>query len=258
MAKIIHIAPSNTNAKKITAELRQLTDTLAMNYNYDKILLAIAEHKPAVILLSLTDLTNSEKSTAEKLLSEKSDIKFIIMGSQYECNEFFSKSCSSNISRYLMTPMPISDIINTVKQCIPPEALAEAKAFAQKYDKPKKHILIVDDDVVFLRMMTNALKNDYIVSVAKSGTTAISLLGRGIPDLILLDYEMPILDGPQLMLLLQSEEQYKDIPVFFLTEQTDPGTVKRALMLGPVGYILKSSGQKVILNRINEFFTEVK
>ena len=258
MATIIHIAPSNPNAKKITAELRQLTDTLTMNYNYDRIRLAIAEHKPAVILLSLTDLTNSEKETAERLLNEKSEIRFIIMGSQQECNEFFSKSCSSNISRYLMTPMPISDIINTVKQCIPKSVLAKSEPCKSEDNGSKKHILIVDDDVVFLRMMTNALKDDYRVSVAKSGTSAISLLGKDIPDLILLDDEMPILDGPHLMLLLQSEEQYKDIPVFFLTGQTDPGTVKRALVLGPVGYILKSSGQKVILKRINEFFTEVK
>ena len=107
-------------------------------------------------------------------------------------------------------------------------------------------------------MMTNALKDNYKVSVAKSGTSAISLLGKDLPDLILLDYEMPVLDGPQMLKLIQSEEQYKDIPVFFLTGQTDPGTVKRALVLGPVGYILKSSGQKVILKRINEFFTEVK
>lgn len=259
MATILHIAPATANARKITAELRRLTDVETETFNYDNIRLSIAEHKPTIIFISIMNLTNSEKETVERLVMNKSDIVFILMGDQYECNEFFSKPYSADINRFIMTPAPIADVLATVKPCIPADKLKPSHNSKDTgKNSQQKHILIVDDDVVFLRMMTNALKDTYKVSVAKSGTSAISLLGRELPDLMLLDYEMPVLDGPQMLQLIQSEEQYRDIPVFFLTAQTDPGTVKRALVLKPVGYILKSSGQNVILKRINEFFTEIK
>ena len=259
MATILHIAPATANARKITRELRLLTDVETEVLNYDRVRLSIAEHKPTIIFISAMDLTVSEKEAIDRLIMNKADIIFILMGNQYECNEFFSKPYSTDINRFIMTPIPITDVLEIVKPYIPKDKLNGSNSI-KKTDKNghQKHILIVDDDVVFLRMMTNALKDTYKVSVAKSGTSAISLLGKELPDLILLDYEMPVLDGPQMLKLIQSEEQYKDIPVFFLTAQTDPSTVKRALVLGPVGYILKSSGQNVILKRINEFFTEIK
>ena len=138
MATILHIAPATANARKITRELRLLTDVETEILNYDRVRLSIAEHKPAIIFISAMDLSVSEKEAIDRLIMNKADIIFILMGNQYECNEFFSKSCSSNISRYLMTPMPISDIINTVKQCIPQSVLAKSEHCKPKDNDSKK------------------------------------------------------------------------------------------------------------------------
>ena len=121
--------------------------------------------------------------------------------------------------------------------------------------KRQKHILLVDDDVVTLRTIMNYLKDDYRLSVAKSGTAAISLLGKEIPDLILLDYEMPVCDGVQTLKLIRSEKRFKDIPVFFLTGVDDTEKVKLAVELKPEGYILKSTPQNQIIEKIKNFFT---
>ena len=103
----------------------------------------------------------------------------------------------------------------------------------------QKHILLVDDDVVALRTITNYIKDYFRVSVAKSGTAAISFLAKEIPDLILLDYEMPVCNGVQTLQMIRAEEAYKDIPVFFLTGVSDAQMVKAAVDLKPEGYILK-------------------
>ena len=62
----------------------------------------------------------------------------------------------------------------------------------------KRHILLVDDDVVFLQMMQKWLSSRYRVTVVKSGMQAITFIGAHTPDLILLDYDMPITPGPQI------------------------------------------------------------
>lgn len=105
-----------------------------------------------------------------------------------------------------------------------------------------------------LRALISILKESYKTTVAKSGTSAISLLGTQKPDLILLDYMMPVCDGIQTLQMIRSEEKTKDIPVFFLTGVSDTESVKSAMSLKPEGYILKSMQPKEILKRIDGFF----
>ena len=94
----------------------------------------------------------------------------------------------------------------------------------------RKHtVLLVDDDPVCLRNMTNWLKNFYHVSVAKSGAACISFLGKNKPDLILLDYEMPVCDGLQTLEMIRNEADYAEIPVIFLTGVSDMDKVKEVL-----------------------------
>ena len=85
----------------------------------------------------------------------------------------------------------------------------------------RKSILIVDDDLTFLQMIREWLKDTYRVGMANSGTQAVAWLGSNKADLILLDYDMPVLDGPKVMEMLQSESFSSSIPVMFLT----PGTI---------------------------------
>ena len=67
------------------------------------------------------------------------------------------------------------------------------------------------------------------------------------PDLILLDYEMPVCSGAQFLEMLHSEPQTKNIPVIFLTSRSDEETVKKVIELGPQGYLLKSQPKEKIL-----------
>ena len=74
------------------------------------------------------------------------------------------------------------------------------------------------------------------------------------PDLVLLDYEMPIVDGKQVLEMIRSEHDFADIPVIFLTSREDQESKEAAMALKPEGYLLKSMEPGEIVKAIDEFF----
>ena len=124
----------------------------------------------------------------------------------------------------------------------------------EQENAPRKKILLVDDSVTVRQMLNELLCEEYEVEMVESGVAAIRAVTLNKPDLILLDYDMPICNGKQTLELLRSEEFSKDIPVIFLTSRSDADTVTGVLSLKPDGYMLKSLRQKEIKQRVDEFF----
>ena len=118
----------------------------------------------------------------------------------------------------------------------------------------KKQILVVDDSGAALRNIKGWLEGRYYVSLANSATMAIKYLALNRPDLILLDYEMPICDGKQVLEMIRSERDFADIPVIFLTARNDRDTVMNVTALRPEGYLLKTMEPDVIVQKIDAFF----
>ena len=112
------------------------------------------------------------------------------------------------------------------------------------------HILIVDDNAMVLRNIKSILEQNYSVAVAPSGVHAFISIGKKVPDLILLDYEMPEMNGKEVLQRLQAEEEYADIPVIFLTSMDNREIVLELLALKPAGYILKPTDSQMLLERI--------
>ncbi len=111
----------------------------------------------------------------------------------------------------------------------------------------KKRILIVDDDPSYAKMIREWIKTDYRVDIVTAGMQAITFLLK-VPeddriDMILLDYEMPVVDGPQVLQMLRQESATADIPVVFLTGNGTREAVSRVMALKPEGYILKSTSK---------------
>lgn len=116
----------------------------------------------------------------------------------------------------------------------------------------KKHILIVDDSALVLRNVKAMLEDTYSVAVAASGAQAFMAIGKKRPDLILLDYEMPVMNGETVMMTLKEDEELKDIPVLFLTSNDTKEVVVKLLALKPEGYILKPAKQTTLLDTIEK------
>lgn len=124
--------------------------------------------------------------------------------------------------------------------------------------KKGEHILLVDDDVIFLKMMQSWLNGRYRITVVRSGMQAITYIAAHTPDLILLDYDMPITPGPQVLEMIRSEPASAKIPVIFLTGKSDRDSVMSVMRLKPEGYLLKTMGNSEIINSIDHFFESKK
>lgn len=119
-------------------------------------------------------------------------------------------------------------------------------------DTIDKHILLVDDDPVFLRLMRSYLDDDYRVTAVKSGKLAMKFMEKQIPDLIILDYLMPEWDGATTYQLIRSKETTRDIPIIFLTGVTDRQMVMECLALKPQGYLVKPVSKPELMEKIKE------
>ncbi len=122
----------------------------------------------------------------------------------------------------------------------------------------KKNILVVDDDGTMLRMLKMWLSEKYSVYMANSGMNAISLLAKNHVDLILLDYEMPVANGPQVLEMIRSEPTTADTPVMFLTAKNDKESVMSVMGLKPEKYLLKTMPPDELLKNIDDFFETQK
>ncbi len=118
----------------------------------------------------------------------------------------------------------------------------------------KKKILVVDDSNFMRKVMLDLLGRDYEVLTAGSGTSAIRSITLTRPDLVLLDYEMPVCNGSQVLEMIRSDQDFTDIPVIFLTNKVDRTSVKKALSLKPDGYLSKSLPAESVKREIDRFF----
>lgn len=83
------------------------------------------------------------------------------------------------------------------------------------------------------------LEDTYEVAIAISGAQAMTSIGKKRPDLILLDYEMPVCDGRMTLEMIRADEDLTNIPVVFLTAINDRANIEAVLQLKPAGYFLK-------------------
>jgi len=113
-----------------------------------------------------------------------------------------------------------------------------------------KTVFVVDDSDINLSMARNTLENNYRVFTIPSAGKMFKLLEKITPDMILLDIEMPEMDGFEALLYLKSNPLYMEIPVIFLTGYTDDKIEAKGFELGVVDFITKPFSPFVLLNRI--------
>jgi len=113
-----------------------------------------------------------------------------------------------------------------------------------------KTIFVVDDSDTNLTMAESALEDQYRVMTMPSAASMFSFLEKVIPDLILLDIEMPEMDGFEALAKIKTKEKYSEIPVMFLTGRTDADVEARGFEMGAVDFVTKPFSAPVLLNRI--------
>ncbi len=203
--------------------------------------------KPSAMIILYTDddIVKSFKTLLylkDQCMQEDKGI--IVIGKKHEYEEVCKVIPKELIFSFFERPLEMEKLLDEVERC-----LSEEEEL-----KKRKTILIVDDDVQYMSMINDWLKDTYRVSMANSGVNAITWLATNHADLILLDYEMPVTTGPMVLEMLKSEGYTKDIPVMFLTGNNSKESIVKVLSLGPVDYLLKTIDKNGLHEKIDKYF----
>lgn len=204
----------------------------------------IAEKQDAVLIFADDDLSdNVEALVFVKDKAVENETGIFVSGNEEELKALSQYIPDSLVARKFVRPINIRNVEEDIESY-----LNDEKRIA------KKKILVVDDSGAMLRNVKGWLEDKYEVILANSGAQAIRYLTINRPDLVLLDYEMPVVDGKQVFEMMRSEVQFQDIPVIFLTSKADKQSVIEVMALRPEGYLLKTMTPEEIKRSVNEFF----
>jgi len=112
-------------------------------------------------------------------------------------------------------------------------------------------LLVVDDEPTNIQVLSEALRGDFSVYFALNGENALRAAGEKRVDLILLDVELPGMDGFEVLQRLKGDAATRDIPVIFVTSRDDIEDETRGLAMGAVDYVSKPFRPAVVRARIN-------
>lgn len=175
------------------------------------------------------------------------DIPIFIMGNAEEIDSVKMILPKHLVRKEFVRPVDVNDVVEALEAYVVEHSSTE-----------KKKILVVDDSGQVLRNVKSWLEDKYSVTCANSGAMAIKYLTINRPDLVLLDYEMPIVNGKQVLAMIRTESEFQDVPVIFLTGKDDKQTVMDVMALKPEGYLLKTMKPYKIVKAVDEFFARQK
>lgn len=205
----------------------------------------IQKIQPAVILLDIEMPYMDGFQVLEYLKSSKEFAKIPVIGvtgqrSKATALKFLGKGATS----YLLKPVTKEELLAKVREVYEKD----------QEQKSKKKILIVDDEVESLLYYKAMLSESYHVMALNSAKSALDYLLQTVPDLIILDYQMPLFNGNKLFQIIRTMNKVKEVPIVFLTGMTEKELLIECAELMPEGVILKSSGKEILLQKIEEVF----
>ena len=202
---------------------------------------------PDFFILNTFDIENKDMFIDE-LRSKYKDIPLISVETS---QENVGANAFEDLSKFraFVMPVELEKLVQAACNMMGIEYNADTKTIVENV-KERKCILAIDDNSFQLRMLNELLKDTYDVEMATSAMKAMTMLGKKIPDLILLDYEMPICDGKMALQMFRELDEVRNVPIIFLTGVKDSAHINAVLALPPAGYILKPAKSEVLLEEI--------
>lgn len=247
MKKVLIIGDLSLSEKNLSDYLSEEYQVQLCTKQLDNVQAMTGIFKPDLAILS-----NLEEESDQPLLDwfQEKHAKLpvlIVVGSKdaHQHKELFENEQFSKLA----PPITKNSVLNKCRQFL-------KAGKASKYKSDKKKILIVDDTPLMLRNLKNMLEHAYDVILAPSGRQALDVIPQEEPDLILLDYEMPEMNGKEVFETILADEDMKHIPVVFLTSVSDRKAVFSILQSKPAGYILKPAEQEKLLSTVQEVLNQ--
>lgn len=256
MKKILLIGKLNSVVNETNKFLSQFFHVQLCSENESVLEGMLKIVNPDLVLISLIGAYDINTSIFFMLSDRYTQIPVLTIGTKEESNNFFKYYEDSQFEN-LIRPVENTAIMEAVcrRLGLEEEKVEKDAEEERKGNDGKKRILVVDDNGTALRTMKVMLEEYYEVAVAVSGAQAMTSIGKKRPDLILLDYEMPVCDGKMTLEMIRADKDMKDIPVIFLTAVNDRTNIEAVLKLNPAGYFLKPVVKERLLAEIEKILS---
>jgi len=209
--------------------------------------------KPDLILLDIQMPGTDGYTAIEKLKSNPAyaHIPVIFVTSQKD-DECVAKCVELGAAAYVVKPFSTEQLVEAIESALDPNNVKSVFPPAFQESKLKPRILAIDDVPSMLRTINYALRDKYKVYTLPKPEMLKNYLQTVTPDLFLLDYKMPTINGFELIPIIREFPEHKDTPIIFLTSEGTVDTLSAAISLGACDYILKPFEPKALLEKIEK------
>lgn len=247
MKKILFVGKFNLIFQNINNYFEKLFNVQVCVDNLDMVKSILKLKQPDIVVISLIGVSEDIKKIFSEFKYNFPRVPVICIGTEDEIGTYM-ENVNTHQFTTLLRPVENEDILNAICKilnvtCIDNKIVEKGQ---------KRRVLVVDDSGIQLRAMNDMLKGKYDVSLATSGMQALTSIGKKKPDVIILDYEMPVCDGRMTLEMIRELEEAKDIPVIFLTGVNDKEHIAAVLNLKPAGYLLKPANADVIYKTLDK------
>jgi len=252
MYKILLVGKMNTITQGVNDYLNRFFSVQYCMDDAEMVKEMLEMKKPDLIFVCLSRLEESGKAVMEEIKDNYSDIPVACLGLEMEQN-FFADYLKTEQFHPLTRPIENGRILDGICKILNLRFDMEIGEIVDA-SHDKKKILLIDDSVIQLRVINEMLKETYDVQMATSAPKALHMMGKVLPDVIFLDYEMPVYDGKMAFEMIREIDEAKNIPIVFLTGVKDVGHISAVLSLKPEGYLLKPASAESIFEELDKIF----
>lgn len=213
----------------VSATPEDAADIMLEGYAPDVMFLDASRRKNLDICDELRQIPNCAKLPIV-ILSENSDKSFVVACMQKKA------------AGYLIKPFLPEAFREKLRDVMEAQLRADMKT-----------ILVIDDDVMMLKTLQSLLKDDYKIVALTSGDEAMRYCAKFIPDMVLLDYELPGQSGISVLKQMRMDARFNMCPIVMLTGNNERNTVMESIRAGAQGYLVKPVAPMTLRLRIRQY-----
>lgn len=250
MKKVLLIGDLNQTISSINKQMSTGFQTQICKDDLELIKDMLKVFEADLFVISLVGVGKLDQNILKFFKEKYTKTPVLLVGTADECR-YYQNLYEEEWFDFVVRPTTVSNVMN---RCF--KLLRMSECVNEETERAgRKSILVVDDSGILLRSIKALLDKEYDVSVATSGMDAIKRAKKKLPDLILLDYEMPGWDGKRTLEEILGDDELKNIKVVFLTAVTDRAHIEAVLKLKPSGYLLKPVNQAKLIDTIEQILT---
>lgn len=177
------------------------------------------------------------------------------VGLQREIDRLKADEIETRFQSVAAAVQPVRQWAGAFRENLAPQ-LESVRSLKRMADRVRPVVLVVDDDEFQHKLLRNILGHSNLDTIfAATGTEALAVLRKHRPDLILMDFDLPDIDGVEVTRRLKSAEQHASIPVVMITGHSDKQIVMKSLQAGAVDFIVKPFDKETLLAKVRGYLS---